>query len=306
MVLFSFRPPNADYLGFPATTEGIVESSCKAEEQGFDAVMVNDHVIVEDTPRLAESWGNVYEPLMVLSYVAARTSRVMLGTSVLILPYRNPVVTAKMFATLDQMSRGRAIVGAGAGWSESEFAALGQPYHERGPRTSEYLRIFQACWSPGKTTFHGKFFNFDDMLVNPKPLQQPHPPIWVGGSSRASLRRAARFAEVWAPTPTPLPDLVDNMAYLKRASERLGREEPPMTRMSFRVNFTGITGNTHPEGQRPAGQGTPEQVAEDMLRYREEAGLQAFQINFNGCHSLQQLLDSMDIFTNEVRPRVEA
>ena len=143
---------------------------------------------MRDSPRLAESWGNVYDPLVVLSYVAAKTSRAMLGTSVLILPYRNPVVTAKMFATLDQMSGGRAIIGAGAGWSESEFAALGEPYRERGARTTEYLEIFQACWAEGKSTFHGKFFDFEDMHVNPKPLQQPHPPIWVGGSSRASLR----------------------------------------------------------------------------------------------------------------------
>ncbi|PKB82811.1 MAG: hypothetical protein BZY88_03640 [SAR202 cluster bacterium Io17-Chloro-G9] len=306
MVQFSFRPPNADYLGFPATTEGIVQSACKAEEQGFDAVMVNDHVIVEDTPQLAASWGNVYDPLMVLSYVAAKTHRVMLGTSVLILPYRNPVVTAKMFATLDQMSGGRAIVGIGAGWSQSEFAALDVPYQQRGARTTEYLRIFQTCWSEGKSTFHGKFFNFDDMHVNPKPVQQPHPPIWVGGSSHASLRRAARFAQVWAPTPTPLPDLIQNIAYLKEACEKIGRRDIPDTRMSFRVNLTEITGNTNPEGARPTGQGTPGQVADDMRAYRKEAGLKAFQVNFNGCHSIQQLLDSMDLFTKEVRPRVEA
>ena len=96
------------------------------------------------------------------------------------------------------------------------------------------------------------------------------------------------------------------MAYLKRASERIGRETPPVTRMSFRVNFTEITGNTHSEGQRPTGQGSPDDVVQDMLRYREEAGLEAFQVNFNGCHSLQQLLDSMDRFTNDVRPAVEA
>lgn len=306
MVQFSFRPPNADYLGFPATTEGIVESACKAEELGYDAVMVNDHVIVEDTPQLAASWGNVYDPLMVLSYVAARTSRVMLGTSVLILPYRNPVVTAKMFATLDQMSGGRAILGAGSGWSESEFAALDVPYHQRGARATEYLRIIQTCWAEGKSTFHGKFFNFDDMHVNPKPVQKPHPPIWVGGSSHASLRRAARFAQVWAPTPTPLPDLIANMAYLKAACEKIGRADVPDTRMSFRVNLTEITGNTLPVGARPTGQGTPIQVAEDMLAYRNEAGLGAFQVNFNGCHSLQQLLDSMDLFNKEVCPVVEA
>jgi alkanesulfonate monooxygenase SsuD/methylene tetrahydromethanopterin reductase-like flavin-dependent oxidoreductase (luciferase family) len=95
MVQFSFRPPNADYLGFQATPEGIVESACKAEELEFDAVLVNDHIIVDGTPQFVASWGNTYDPLMVLSYVAACTTRIRLGTSVLIMPYRNPVATAK-------------------------------------------------------------------------------------------------------------------------------------------------------------------------------------------------------------------
>ena len=112
MSLFSFRLPNADYLGFPATTQAIVETACKAEELGFDALFVNDHVIVDDSPR-SELWRNVYDPLVVLSYVAARTSRIKLGTSVLIMPYRNPIVTAKTLATLDQMSGGRVIAGVG-------------------------------------------------------------------------------------------------------------------------------------------------------------------------------------------------
>ena len=188
MAKYSFRIPNADYLGFPATPEAIITTACKAEESGFDALFVNDHVIVDDSAR-NDLWRNVYDPLMVLSYMAARTSRVMLGTSVLIMPYRNPIVTAKMIATLDQMSGGRAIAGVGAGWNEAEYDALGVPYRERGARTNEYLRLWQACWEPGPTTFHGRFFSFDNMHVNPKPVQHPHPPIWIGGSSHASLRR---------------------------------------------------------------------------------------------------------------------
>ncbi len=148
MAKFSFRLPNADYLGFPATTKAIVQTAVKAEELGFDALFVNDHVIVDDSPR-SEPWRNVYDPLMVLSYVAARTSRIMLGTSVLIMPYRNPIVTAKMFATLDQMSGGRAIAGLGSGWSETEYDALGVTFRQRGARTNEYLRLWKACWEPG-------------------------------------------------------------------------------------------------------------------------------------------------------------
>ena len=304
MAQYSFRLPNADYLGFPATPQAIVETACKAEELGFDALFVNDHVIVDDAPRSA-LWRNVYDPLMVLSHVAARTSRALLGTSVLIMPYRNPIVTAKMVATLDQLSGGRAIAGVGAGWNEAEYDALGVPYHERGARTTEYLRLWQACWEPGPTTFHGRFFSFDEMHVSPKPLQQPHPPIWIGGSSHASLRRAARFAQVWQPTPTALPELLSNQAYLREVCAEIGRDDVPRTRMSFRVNFSYITGSSSSAGERPTGQGTPDQVASDLKRYRQEAGLEEFQMNFNGCGSLQQLLDSMDVLVQDVVPKVD-
>ncbi len=303
MAQYSFRLPNADYLGFPATTEAIVQTAVKAEELGFDALLVNDHVIVDDSPR-SEPWRNVYDPLMALSYVAARTSRIMLGTSVLIMPYRNPIVTAKMFATLDQMSGGRAIAGIGAGWSAEEYDALGVTFRQRGARTNEYLRLWKSCWEPGPTTFHGRFFSFENMHVNPKPLQQPHPPIWIGGSGKPSLRRAARYADVWQPTPTPLADLISNQAILRDLAAEMDRE-PPRTRMSFRVNFSNITGSSS-SGGRPTGQGTPEQVASDMKRYRQEAGLEEFQMNFNGSGSLQQLLDSMDVLVEEVIPKVDA
>ena len=302
MAQYSFRLPNADYLGFPATTQAIVETACKAEDLGFDALFVNDHVIVDDSQR-SELWRNVYDPMMVLSYVAARTSKIKLGTSVLIMPYRNPIVTAKMLATLDQMSGGRVIAGVGSGWNQAEYDALGEPFRQRGSRTNEYLKLWQACWAPGITSFQGRYFSFENMHVNPKPLQRPHPPIWVGGSGTGSLRRAARFAQVWQPTPASLEDLISNQKYLANISSQLG-QKPPRTRMSFRVNLSNITGSSS-NGDRPTGQGTPEQVASDMKRYRHEAGLEEFQINFNGCGSLQQLLDSMDTLVEKVIPKVD-
>ena len=202
MPQYSFRLPNADYLGFPATTEAIVKTAVKAEELGFDALFVNDHVIVDDSPR-SEPWRNVYDPLMVLSYVAARTSRIMLGTSVLIMPYRNPIVTAKMFATLDQMSGGRAIAGIGAGWSEPEYDALGITFRQRGARTNEYLRLWKACWEPGPTTFHGRFFSFDNMHVSPKPVRSHTRPLGRR-SGGPSLRRAPATPTSAATPPPPV------------------------------------------------------------------------------------------------------
>ena len=304
MVKYSFRLPNADYLGFPATAQGILDTAIKAEELGFDAVFVNDHVIVDDSAR-SEPWRQVYDPLMSLAYVASRTSEIGLGTSVLIMPYRNPVVTAKMVATLDQMSGGRAIVGVGSGWNETEYAALDVPHRERGARTNEYLRLWKACWEPDPVTFHGRFFSFDGLHTSPKPVQQPHPPIWIGGSSHASLRRAARFAQVWQPTPTALPNLVSNWQYLNDVSAEIGREEPPRVRMSFRVNITSVTGFSSSGGERLTGYGTAEQIASDMNRYRQEAGLDEFQINCHDCGDLQQLLDTMDALVQDVFPKVD-
>lgn len=302
-VQFSTRCPNADYLGFEASPEAIVAAAKKAEEVGFDAVFVNDHIIVDSSARAAP-WTNVYDPLVAMSFIAAHTTTIGVGVSVLIMPYRNPIGTAKALATLDRMSGGRAIVGVGAGWNEPEFAALGVPFQERGARTNEYLRLWQACWAPGKVSFAGKFFSFADMFVSPKPLRQPHPPIWIGGLSDAALRRAARFAAVWQPTPTPLADLVERQATLRRACEAAGRAPIP-TRMSFRVEISTITGHAPPAGkERPVGHGTPAEVAGDLLRYREAAGLDAFQINFHGNDNLGQLLQSMECFMREVAPQL--
>ncbi len=185
-VRFSTRCPNSDYLGFEASPEAIVAAAKKAEEVGFDAIFVNDHIIVGADARSAP-WTNVYDPFVAMSFIAAHTTRIGVGVSVLIMPYRNPIATAKALATLDRMSGGRLTVGVGVGWNEAEFAALGVPFHERGARTNEYLRLWQACWAPGKVSFAGKFFSFADMFVNPKPVQQPHPPIWIGGDERRGV-----------------------------------------------------------------------------------------------------------------------
>lgn len=298
---FSTRAPNSNYLGFVASPEAIVASAKKAEEVGFEAIFVNDHIIVDDSPRAAP-WTNVYDPFVSMSFIAAHTSRMGVGVSVLIMPYRNPVATAKALATLDLMSQGRLTIGVGVGWSEAESNGLGVPFNERGARTNEYLRLWQACWAPGKASFAGKFFSFDDMHVSPKPLQQPHPPIWIGGTSDAALRRAAQFASVWQPTPLPLDHLVERRAALARACEAAGRAPIP-TRMSFRVEFSTITGNKLPANKRPVGHGTPEEVTADLMRYRD-AGLDAFQINFHGNRHLDDLLHSMECFMSAVKPRV--
>ena len=119
------------------------------------------------------------------------------------------------------------------------------------------------------------------------------------------MRRAAEFAHVWQPTATPLTDLIKNQTYLREACSKIGRDDVPDTRMSFRVNFSEITGSKSPAGDRPLGQGSADQVAADINQFQQEAGVTAFQINFNGCQNLRQLLDSMDTFMREVKPLVD-
>jgi probable F420-dependent oxidoreductase len=302
-VRFSTRAPNADYLGFETSPEAIVTAAKKAEEVGFDAIFVNDHIVVGDDAR-SVPWTNVYDPFVSMSFMAAHTARIGIGVSVLIMPYRNPVATAKALATLELMSAGRIIAGVGVGWNEAEFAALGVPFHERGARTNEYLRLWQACWAFGKVSFEGQFVSFSDMHVNPKPSRPL--PIWIGGTSDAALRRAARFAAVWQPTPLPIVQLVEAQIRLREACAAVGRAPIP-TRMSFRVELSSVTGNAPPSGKvRPVGQGTPAQVADDLRRYRDEAGLESFQINFHGNRDLGQLLTSMECFMAEVAPVVSS
>jgi alkanesulfonate monooxygenase SsuD/methylene tetrahydromethanopterin reductase-like flavin-dependent oxidoreductase (luciferase family) len=127
------------------------------------------------------------------------------------------------------------------------------------------------------------------MHVSPKPTRQPRPPIWIGGSSDAALRRTAVFADVWQPTPTPVAELVERRTFLRQACEQIGRPQVPETRMSFRVEY---------------GRNTAADIAANLMRYRQEAGVAAFQINFHGNRDLGQLLDSMDRFVHEVQPLV--
>ena len=144
---------------------------------------------------------------MTLAVAAGATSRVRLGTTVLILPYRNAVVTAKMISSLDALSDGRVVFGIGAGWVAAESATLGVPFAERGAMTDEYLAAMQELWTSPEPSFTGKYTQFGGLAFEPRPLQKPHPPIWVGGHSRAALRRTVQFGAAWHPINRPPDEL---------------------------------------------------------------------------------------------------
>ena len=263
-----------------------------AEDLGYASVWLSDHVVVPE--RITSSYpyspsGSFptrteepyLEPLVALSFLGGATRRVRLGTHVLILPYRHPLLVAKMISTLDNLSGGRVDLGVGAGWMREEFEALGHTYYERrGAVTDEMLRILQLVWTRDVTGFEGEFFRFAPLGAHPRPVQQPHPPIWVGGHSRPAIRRAARFGDGWLPIggrpPADLPpdELAQDIAYLRAEAERAGRD-PTSIRVCFSTN---VVFDPPPDAGRPF-HGSPDAIAAELRRYRA-IGVQGFIVGF--------------------------
>lgn len=171
-----------------------------AEELGYDSLWVMDHLFNTGYIRERLDDKPYYHPLAVLSYLAATTRGILLGTSVLVLPYHNPVELAKYAATLDQMSGGRVILGVGVGAMVEEFAALGVPFRQRGALTNECIAIMKELWTSPDPAYHSSRWQFADLKFAPKPWQQPHLPLWIGGSSPGAKQRAATLGDGWHPT----------------------------------------------------------------------------------------------------------
>ena len=195
---FGFGIPSGGPMANP---EDIATLARRGEELGFGFLGVSDHVVMPNSIRSRYPYspvgkysgaGEYLEPLTLLSFVAVHTSRVRLAPSVLVLPYRGAVLTAKILASIDVLSNGRLILGCGVGWMREEFELLGSPpYDERGAVADEYLRAFKVLWTSDSPTFSGKYVNFSDLGFVPRPVQKPHPPIWVGGESPPALARAS-------------------------------------------------------------------------------------------------------------------
>jgi probable F420-dependent oxidoreductase len=206
-----------------ASPTAISEVAHVAEELGYDSVWVMDHVVVPEVPETRQFTPLVYDPFLTLAYVAAQTKRIRLGTSVLIVPYRDPLVQAKMLSTLDALCHGRLTIGIGTGWLPQEFEALGVPFDQRGALVDEYVEAMQVLWTSDVVTFHGRTIRFDKVSCEPKPIQSPHPPIWVGGSSEAALRRAVRFGAAWHPSSQPPASINERRARLDQLAAEGGR-----------------------------------------------------------------------------------
>ena len=175
-----------------ADPDGIYRIAQEAEAMGFQSVWVSDHVVVPDD--MVERFGKgYYDMFTVLGYVASITKRVQLGTSIVIMPLRHPLHTAQVAATVDQLSKGRLILGVGAGVAQREFECLNASWEDRGAVTDESIQALRHAWTVDPVDFQGRFFNFSGIQSYPPTYQDPHPPIWVGGGSRRSLRRAAEL-----------------------------------------------------------------------------------------------------------------
>jgi probable F420-dependent oxidoreductase len=202
----------------------LVGLAVRAEELGFDSVWTHDHVF--NVGHVFDRIGGrpYYEPLTLLSFVAARTQRMKLGTSVLVLPYHNPVRLAKTAATLDVLSGGRLILGVGVGSIEKETMAMGAPFSERGAFSDEAIAVMRALWTQEDPKFEGKYTRFTGMPFSPKPVQKPSIPLVIGGISRPAIRRAARIGDGWHPLGLSPEALGEGIALLREEARAHGRD----------------------------------------------------------------------------------
>lgn len=254
-----------------------------AEAAGFHSMWFPDHVCMPlqtASAHVANTTGRrSYEPhhemldaAVVMGAVAVSTSRIKLGTSVLIAPYRGPLNDARQLATVDVLSGGRMWLGVGAGWMQEEFVALGLDVAERGGRTLECIEIYKRCFTDEVVAFSGRYYDFADVSMNPKPLQSPRPPIIYGGVTDLGAKRAARHCDGYYPLfldPGAEPQRYDAQQDLIRAElDRLGRPHDGFTMMAaVTMQLTDAEDPLARRARRPVCTGTPEQVLEDLATF---------------------------------------
>jgi probable F420-dependent oxidoreductase len=293
--------------GTTATPEALEALVSRGEGFGFSSVMIADHVVFPTTiaskyPYTADGrfpgHGDALEQLTLMTYVAAKTTKLRLVTSVMILPHRNPVVTAKVLATIDVLSKGRVTVGVGVGWLREEFQALGAPdFDRRGAVSDEYIRIFKTLWTKSPASFTGEFYRFDDIQFMPQPVQKPHPPIWIGGHSRAALRRVAKLGDGWHPVganpavPLGPAELRASLDELSKLTEAEGRDPRTLT-ISYKAPLYDEGKPIAPGVTRRPFTGSADQVREDVATF-EKIGVSELIFDFRA-EALNESLERME------------
>jgi probable F420-dependent oxidoreductase len=233
--------------GPAATRETLITLARRVEALGFTSVWASDHVVIPFEIRSRYPYNatgdfplspttSFLEPLTALAMVAGVTERVRLGTTVLVLPHRHPVLAAKMLATLDHLAPGRVILGAGVGWMREEIELLGAPYDQRGAWTDEAIQLMRSCWRDERVSHHGRFFDIPDVGVAPKPANKAIP-IWIGGHTPRAMRRVAELGDGWH-AAFATPDVMKKgLVELKKACENVGRNPANIT-LSVRMGLS--------------------------------------------------------------------
>ena len=287
------QPANS---GPQATPEAMTALAELADDLGFDSLQVTDHTVIpvnygsaypySSSGRMAAGPDTAYfEPLSLIAYLGAKTRRIRLGTSVLVAPYRNPVITAKQLACIDVLTGGRLVIGLGVGWMEEEFRAVdARPFADRGAITDEIIQVYRAIWRDQPASFQGTHYTLEPVGALPKPLQPGGIPIIIGGHTKPAIRRAARLGDGWQPLKLSPDDLAAAIAYLHEQAKVNDRDLDGFA-ISLRLSLRLTSG---PTTRRPEEQGSgilvgrPDEVAEQLAVYAK-LGVTEAVFDFRTC-----------------------
>lgn len=279
-----------------------------AEDQGYDSVWGSDHVVFPASYASKYPYSETgdfplpgqvpwVEQVTSLAFVAGATSRVRLGTSILVLPYRNPVLNAKTLAAVDVLSGGRLICGVGAGWMREEAEAMGMPFDDRGSRTDEHIEVLKALWTMDEASHSGKYYSLPPVRSEPRPVQKPHPPIWVGGHEPAALRRAARYGDGWHAYRLRVDEVREKSAYIRSRAEEYGRD-PAAISLSVRAPLI-ISDNSMSVDRAFAG--TPDDLKRQVSAYAG-AGVECIVFEPPLMEGIDRSVAACERFAREVAP----
>jgi probable F420-dependent oxidoreductase len=300
-----------------ASSQNMTRLAIEGEAMGYNYLTLSDHIVIPTDIHArypysgtgefpATARGDWYEQVTSAAFLAAKTSRIRLVTSVMVVPHRPAVLAAKVLATIDLLSNGRLIVGCGVGWMKEEFEALAAPpFAERGAVTNEYLAAFRELWTKKAPLFEGRYVRFAGITMAPKPVQKPHPPLWIGGESDAALRRVARLGDGWYPIGTNPRYPLDTLSRLRTRIEQMRRlvgeagRDPFGVGIAYRVARHGLAVQpATDEGERRLFSGAPTDIANDLRAFRE-FGVTAVDFSFVE-QSVDSTIDNMKRFWDDV------
>jgi len=290
-------------IGPIGTAEAISKIATQAETLGYHSLWSVERLLFPVKPQspypatpdgsLPEPYRYALDPLETLTFAAAQTKKIMLGTSILDLPYYNPVMLARRLSTLDVLSGGRLRVGFGLGWSQDEMQAAGANMKTRGEQADEFLQVLKAIWTTNPVEFHGKFYHLPKSWINPKPVQEPHPPIYFAAYAPAAMKRLAEKSDGWNPVGIPIEGMAQMWAAIKQMAAAAGRD-PDALQMIVRANVE--ISDKPLSGERAVFTGSLDQIKEDVIACREIGTHELFYdpVFSPGAQSLSEWLSVME------------